>query len=267
MIRLVSQSSADAHVALMKMCRAGLYEYQMESRFLFETGNCGLRQQAYTSIVGAGYNSAILHYIENSQKLQENNIILIDAAGEYNGYGTDITRSYPVNGKWNDQQKTIYTMVLNTQQRLIDMLKPGVSWSSLTQNTVIFTLEELVNNNFIHGNFSELIFNNISRIFLPHGFGHLVGLDVHDPTYSNLTLASGMILTIEPGIYFNDALTGPALSNVNISAYLNADLIKQYENWGGVRIEDTILINDSGYEILSSNAPKDMKGISDVMEQ
>jgi len=265
-MRLVNQISSDAHVALMKMSRVGMYEYNLESRFLFETYNCGLRQQSYVPIVGSGYNSAVLHYSKNKNVMQDGDIVLIDAGAEFNGYGSDITRTFPVNGKWSAQQQVVYEMVLRTQMAVIEMLQPNVTWASISNQTKYLTLQELLNNGFVQGSLSSLDTNKIFGVFMPHGVGHFVGLDVHD-TNSPIILQSGMVLTIEPGIYFNEALILPALASNITSQFLNGPLLNQYTNFGGVRIEDTILITDTGYEILSANVPKLVGDIAALMDQ
>jgi len=267
LLRLVSQISSDAHVELMKMCRPGMYEYNLESRFLYETYNCGMRQQAYTPIVGSGYNSAVLHYSTNKDVMLATDIVLIDAGAEFNGYATDITRTFPVNGQWSPQQEVVYSMVLKTQMALINMLRPNAVWANISNQTKFLTLQGLLDNGFVKGSLSDLDENNISRIFLPHGVGHFVGLDVHDGYSTPTILQSGMVLTIEPGVYFNEALIVPALQSNITSQFLNTDLINQYNNFGGVRIEDTILITDTGFEVLSAGVPKLVGDITMIMNQ
>jgi len=265
LLRLISQIDSDAHVTLMQQSKPGLYEYHMESLFLYETYNCGCRQQAYIPIVGSGYNSAVLHYNMNSRQMQAGDLLLVDAAAEYVGYASDITRTYPVNGQWTAQQRIIYSIVLNAQQTCIDMLKPGANWSVVASQATTSILQGLLDAGIIVGNMSDLLSNGISRLFYMHGLGHFVGLDVHD-TYSigNRLLQSGMVLTVEPGVYFNEALLEGALANPKQAIFLNAELLAEYTEFGGIRIEDVVAITDTGYELLS-NAPRQIADIENVM--
>jgi len=154
---------------------------------------------------------------------------------------------------------------LRTQMSVIQMLKPGVTWTAVQNQTTLLITRELVANSFATGTESDLLANKISSYFLPHGVGHFVGLDVHDTgTYPKI-LQPGMVITIEPGIYFNEASLDIALQNPNITRFLNVDLINEFNNFGGVRIEDVVLITDTSYEVLS-NAPKLMSDISMIMQ-
>jgi Xaa-Pro dipeptidase len=263
-MRLAIKISSAAHIQVMKMVRGGLMEFQLESVFRYMTGVCGMVQQAYPPICGSGTNSAVLHYEQNDRQLVRNtqnrisspDMFLIDAGGELLGYASDITRTYPNSGKFSPQQKAIYEAVLRIQESCIAMLKPGVDFALVqlhAKKRIIIELQQL---GFIKSEYDvdHLLELKINTLFMPHGLGHLMGLDVHDTSvYPIEPLQENMIITIEPGIYFGKSqLSDQALNKSGLSQYLNMPMIKQYvQFFGGVRIEDDILITASGYEILS----------------
>jgi len=169
---------------------------------------------AYPSIVGSGPNSAILHYVENNRLVQEKEFVLVDAGAEFLGYSSDITRTFPSDGKFTDGQKLIYHAVLNVQKTLITMIKPGLLWKDFTQQSSNLLLDELLKAGMVKGTVEELYTNQIQRVFMPHGLGHHIGLDVHDTTiYPDGPLVPGMIVTVEPGLYFNPVLIDECLAN------------------------------------------------------
>jgi len=250
--------------------REKIREYDIESFFLYLTYNCGLRQQSYPPIVASGPNGALLHYTKNTRIVKSGDLILIDAAaesGSYGGYGSDITRTYPADGIFTPDQTLVYNIVLNTQKTIISMLKDGLNWSlALTQLEVTIT-NELSQAGFIQGDIPAMINDKIYQVFLPHDITHYVGLDVHDAHVrltSNTTLKSGMVITIEPGVYFNNALLDLAFKNETQSKYLVKDTIARFANFGGVRIEDDLLITPTGYEDLSI-VPKEISDIEKTM--
>jgi len=230
-----------------------VWEYELESYFLYLSYNCRARFQSYTAIVGAGVDSAILHYITNDAQVKSDDIILIDAGAELWGYGADITRTFPASGKFSEKQKNIYEIVLRTQQAITAILKEGVTWYALNNIARVHLTNELITAGFVKGNFSEIWNSDVVHYFLPHGIGHSLGLDVHDydfPSTQNIT--RGAFVTIEPGLYFNNALLAEGFNSSSIAPFLVADVINPYLEIGGVRIEDDYIVTADGYEHVTS---------------
>ena len=273
-LKLVSQVSADAHIRVMILAEPEIYEYHIESLFLYYTYNCGLRHQAYIPIVGTGYNGAVLHYQDNDDVLEEGQILLIDAGAEFKGYATDISRTWPVNGIYSETQAEIYNIVLDAQTSAIETIAPDVEWSGPQGPTTVARnklLEGLQAAGYIQGTLGQYIAQGIDRLFMPHSLGHWVGLDVHDagPSISRSVLVPGMVMTVEPGIYFNKATFEQAFENANQLPLLNRAKIQALldEDFGGVRIEDVILVTENGFEVLSEGAPKTVEAVEAIMAQ
>jgi Xaa-Pro aminopeptidase len=264
MLEISSQVSAEAHKAVMGYVKEGLYEYNAEARFNEYTGSCGLSYESYLPIVGAGYSSAILHYIDNNALMNRSNILLIDAASSYYGYASDITRTYPVCGCFTSKEKIVYDMVLSVQEDSIRKLRVGADFNDISYKARELLLIQLVKYKFLVGSISEMLTLRCDTLFMNHGLGHFVGLDVHDPgsISAKQNLTNGMVLTVEPGIYFNYALLQPALDNSKNTCYkfMVPNTIQWYlqSQFGGVRIEDVVLVQNYpvNYRILSEAAPK-----------
>jgi Xaa-Pro dipeptidase len=268
LLRIAALVSSDAHLSSMTYTHEGLYEYSISTHFAAYLGECGIANLAYETIVGAGIHAGILHYTAKTAKLLQNQLLLIDAGGQYCGYTSDITRTYPVGGVFSPEQRELYIMVLNIQTKCINMISPGIPFTDIRRVATELVCDELIANDFVYGDTSTCVELGIFALFMPHGLGHFIGLDVHDTTiYPENLLLTNMILTIEPGIYFNSALLLPAMNATDTrSSLLNHIKIQQYLDMeiGGVRIEDDILVVDSGYEVIS-NAPKTLSEIEKVM--
>jgi Xaa-Pro aminopeptidase len=243
-----------AHVRAMKTCRPGMYEYELEAELLHEFNRHGARFQAYTSIVGAGKNSCILHYIANNQKIAEDDLVLIDAGAEYQNYAADITRTFPASGKFSGEQRAIYELVLAAQLAAIKLIKPGKSWEAGQDAIVKIITEGLLDLKILKGNLDQLIEQKAYLPFYMHKSGHWLGLDVHDVGRYQIaekwrSLQQGMVFTVEPGIY------------------ISADIKGVSERWHniGVRIEDDVLVTDKGSKVLSENIPKTVADIEALM--
>lgn len=254
LMRKAAQISAKAHVAAMRSCKPGLYEYQLEAKLLAEFYDAGSRFPAYNSIVGSGANSCILHYGDNSAKLKEGELVLIDAGCEYENYASDITRTFPVNGRFSAEQRAIYEIVLQAQLAAIAEVKPGSTLEQIHEMTVKILVEGLVKLKILTGNVDELIEKKSYLLFYMHRTSHWLGLDTHDAGKYKLNgewrkLMPGMVLTIEPGLYFS----------ANIP-----NLDKKWHNIG-VRIEDDILVTKNGCEVLSKDAPKSVAEIEKIV--
>jgi len=245
--------SVDAHVKAMQACKPHMTEYQiqaiMESHFVFE----GASGPAYTSIVGGGDNATVLHYIKNRDKLQDGDLLLIDAAAEYDMYAADITRTFPINGKFSDAQKEMYAVVLNAQKAVIEAAKPGVSYQSLHDLDLKLLVEGMVEIGLLEGTPDQIIKDNAYQDYFMHKTGHWLGLDVHDMgkymvAGNSIQLEPGMVFTVEPGIYVNSRSDAP----------------ERFRGIG-IRIEDNILITADGNINMTAGAPKEIEEIEKLM--
>lgn len=250
LIKKATSISVDAHLHTAKLLNSLTNEAEVEAEFLYKLHKLGCRNVAYEPIVAAGNNACTLHYIENNHALSKDTLVLIDAGGEFANYAADITRVYPVSGKFTSEQAQIYNLVLRAQRNAIDLIKPGCLWNSL-QTIIIKTLTEgLIELGILDGNVDDLIANKAYLDFYMHGSGHWLGLDVHDAGSYKINdnwreLKSGMVLTVEPGIYISHSY-------------------KNIENrWRGIgiRIEDDILVTDNGYINLTADLPVDIDAI------
>jgi len=265
---VAAKVSSDAHIALMKDVTAGLNEFNLQAYFLYYSNNCGLLHQSYSPIVGSGNASAILHYTANNRWIQDGSLILVDAGAEYLGYGADITRTYPENGKFSADQKLIYEMVLNAQDAVENMMKPGTKWSDMDTTAKTIISQSLLDAGFLQGTLADIMKYRVYGLFYPHGLGHFLGLDVHDPGVYPSTLKKNMVLTVEPGIYFNSAFIQSGLNDPNIKPFLVMDKINAIlnSNFGGVRIEDDVIVTDTGVELISQ-VPKTVHDIEELMKK
>jgi Xaa-Pro aminopeptidase len=244
----VADISSLAHINAMRRCKPGMFEYEIEALLLEGFVSQGCRSVAYESIVAAGKNACTLHYIANKAKLNSTDLLLVDAGAELNCYASDITRTYPIGGKFSPEQKAIYELVLLAQHKIIAAIKPGVTWDELSNIAALEITQGLIKLKILTGNAAKIIKNNGYREYYMHGFGHWLGLDVHDVgSYKNKdgssrTLQDGMVFTVEPGIYIS-------------SDAKNID--KKWHNIG-VRIEDDIAIIKGKAQVLTAAVPKEV---------
>lgn len=270
-LRYVAKVSSDAHKKVMKIMKPGKTEYQGESEFLhhsYSVGGC--RHTSYTCICGTGTNSSVLHYghasAPNNRVVHNGDMCLFDMGANYAGYAADITCSFPVNGKFTEDQKFIYNAVLDARNSVLAKAKDGVSWVDMHVLANKVLLQRLKDGNMLKGDVEEMLTAGLSAIFQPHGLGHLIGLDVHDvggytsgqparPTAIGVNklrfariLKDGMYVTVEPGCYFIDCLMDKALSNPELSKFINKDVFERFRHFGGVRIEDDVWIKKDGCE-------------------
>ena len=253
MLRKAASISANAHVRAMQTCRPGMKEYQVEAELLHEFMRQGAVSAAYPCIVGSGANSCVLHYIDNSREMKEGDILLIDAGAEYECYASDVTRTFPVNGRFSDSQRAVYEVVLAAQLAAIDAVRPGNHWNQPHDAAVEVLTEGLVALGILKGSPQTLIKKEAHKRYFMHKTGHWLGMDVHDVGDYKLgdewrMLEPGMALTIEPGLYFPP----------------QKGLAKKWWNIG-VRIEDDVLVTKSGHEVLSRDAPKSISEIEALM--
>lgn len=254
LMRQAARISVEAHLRAMRQCKYLKYEYELEAELTYEFSRQQCRSVAYDSIVGSGGNACVLHYTENNQHLAQDALVLIDAGGEYENYAADITRTFPINGQFSPEQKIIYELVLKSQKAGIAVIKPGILWNSIQQVIVRILTTGLVELGILQGEVEELIAQEAYRVFYMHNSGHWLGLDVHDCGAYKIDgqwrpLQAGMVLTVEPGLY--------------ISAD-NTDVDMRWRGIG-VRIEDDVVVTDTGYEVLTAALPVEVTAIEAVM--
>jgi len=251
-LRRAGEISALAHTRAMQACRPGMFEYQLEGEILHEFNRHGARFASYNTIVGGGENGCILHYTENESELRDGDLVLIDAGCEYRGYAGDITRTFPINGKFTPAQREIYDIVLASLDAALTLFRPGTSIQDVTSDVVRIMITGLVKLGILKGDVEQLMADNAHRAFFMHGLSHWLGLDVHDvgvygPDRSR-RLEPGMVLTVEPGLYIAP----------------DADVPPQYRGIG-IRIEDDILITENGNENLTASVVKKADEIEALM--
>lgn len=249
-MREAGKISASAHKRAMQACQPSLYEYQLEAEILHEFAIHGARYPSYNTIVGGGNNACILHYDTNSDRLKEGDLVLIDAGCEYRYYAGDITRTFPINGKFTQAQRDIYNIVLDAQNYAIKHLVVGSTIKAVNEHVIRIMLQGLKKLNIVQGELEQLIQDKAYLPFYMHGLGHWLGIDVHDVGSRDTVLEAGMVLTVEPGLYINKEANVPS----------------QYQGIG-IRIEDNILITEKGNELLTSDAPKDPDEIERLMSK
>lgn len=252
-LRNTGKISALAHQRAMEVCRPGMFEYQLEGEIHHEFSRHGSRYPAYGTIVGSGENACILHYTENESPLRDGDLVLIDAGCELYGYAGDITRTFPVNGRFTPAQREIYDIVLESLETALSLFRPGVSIRQVNDTVVRIMVSGLVRLGVMQGDIDTLIAENAHRQFYMHGLSHWMGLDVHDvgdygsPARERL-LEPGMVLTVEPGLYIAP----------------DAEVPERYRGIG-IRVEDDILITEQGHENLTDSVVKSADDIEALM--
>ncbi len=255
LMRRAAEISANAHVKAMQVCKPGLYEYQVEAEIIHHFIQNGLRAVAYPSIVAAGKNACTLHYTENADKLKNGDLLLIDAGAECDHYAADITRTFPISGRFSEAQKQLYQLVLDAQAAAIEQIKPGISWLSAHEAAVEVLTKGLVALGLLKGKVKKLIKDEKYKQFYMHRTGHWLGMDVHDVGEYKVDqewrlLEPGMVLTVEPGLYIPE------------------DCKTVDEKWRGIgiRIEDDVLVTEQGHEVLTGGVPKNIVDIEALMQ-
>lgn len=229
-MRKANEISINAHIKTIQECKQATHEYELQSVFTGECIKRGSFAMAYPAIVGAGKNSCVLHYSANNQKINNSDIILIDAGCEFENYASDITRCYPSNGKFNPQQKAVYELVYEAQRAAIESIKPGLAWNAP---------QEIIVNILTQGLKDLKLYKDSYKQYYMHNFGHWIGLDVHDVGNRD-TLQAGNVITIEPGLYIPE--------------------------WNiGIRIEDDIVVTETGHENLTEKLPRKLSDIEALL--
>lgn len=256
LMRKAATIAAEAHTRAMQVARPGMAEYELQAEIEYVFRKRGAMGPSYGSIVGGGDNACILHYVENDAALKDGDLVLIDAGAEYGFYASDITRTFPVSGRFSPAQREIYELVLQAELEAIAQVKPGNPYNAMHDTAVRVLTEGLVRLGILQGNVDELIATEAYRRFYMHRTGHWLGIDVHDVGRYKVNgewrpLEPGMVLTVEPGLYIAEGSEG---------------VDPKY--WGiGIRIEDDVLVTPTGHEVLTHGVPKAIAEIERLMAQ
>ncbi len=254
-MRKAASISAQAHRRAMAMCRPGMREYQIEAELLHCFMQNGARTPAYPSIVGGGANGCILHYTDNCSILKDGDLLLIDAGAEYDSYASDVTRTFPVSGEFTPAQRAAYEVVMEAQLAAIDEVRPGNAWKDPHEAAIEVITRGLVDLGILKGRLRKLIDEEAYKPYYMHKTGHWLGMDVHDVGDYKVAnewrvFEPGMVTTVEPGLYLSSSIK---------------ELPKEWWNIG-IRIEDDVLVTESGNEVLSIEAPKSVEQIEAAMQ-
>jgi len=252
-MRTANDITIRAHKRAMRFCRPGLYEYELEAEIKHEFMRNGSRSPAFPTIVASGENACIFHYTKNSSVLKDGDLVLIDAGAEFYYYASDITRTFPVNGHFTPAQKTIYELVLKAQQAAFKKIVPGKPWNAANEAAVEVVTQEFIKLGLLVGKYEALIEEEAYKRFFVSRIGHWLGMDVHEPSNYKIDglwreLEPGIVMTVEPGIYI------PA----------SEDIAEEWWNIA-IRIEDNVLITESGYELLTGALPRTVAEIEAFM--
>ena len=254
LIQKAANISSEAHKFAMANIHLYQYEYQVEARLRYEFAKNGARNEAYHSIVASGKNACTLHYIQNNAKLINGDLILIDAGCEYDCYASDITRTYPINGKFSAAQKDVYTIVLEAQKKAIESVKRNNAFNDPHETAVRVLAQGLKDLKIIRSPVNEIIEKQLYKKYFMHRTSHWMGLDVHDvgdyydQKNNSIKLKDGQILTIEPGLYFQK----------------NEKIPKAFQGMG-IRIEDDVLVNGNSPIILTTKCPKEIQDLESII--
>lgn len=253
-MRRAARLAAQAHTELMRRVEPGMHEYQLGAIFSHYCQMAGAPQLAYPSIVGGGNNACVLHYIENSQPLNDGDLVLVDAGCELECYASDITRTYPVNGRFSEPQRILYELVLEAQAAAIDKARVGNHWNDPHEAAVRVMTKGLLKLGLLRGTLAKALKAKSYSRFYMHRTGHWLGMDVHDVGDYKVDghwrlLEKGMVLTVEPGLYIPRGTKGIA---------------KKWQGIG-IRIEDDVLVTDGEPDVLSRDVPKSVDMIESVM--
>ena len=254
-MRRAAEISAAAHIRAMRQTRPERSEFEIEAELLHEFRRNGAQAPAYTSIVAGGANACVLHYVFNDAPLRDGDLLLIDAGCELDGYAADITRTFPVNGKFSPAQKAVYELVLAAQAAAIEQVRPGNHWNAPHDAALKVLAQGFIDLGLCQGTLDEVLEQESYKRFYMHRTGHWLGMDVHDVgEYKQggewRMLEPGMVLTVEPGCYIRPA----------------DDVPEHFWNIG-IRIEDDVVVTKQGCEVLTHGAPKTVAEIEELMSQ
>lgn len=253
LMRKAGRMSAAGHSRAMQVCQPGMYEYQVQAEMECEFRKAGSHYNAYSSIVAGGNNACILHYTENADVLRDGDLLLIDAGAEFEHYAADISRTFPVNGKFTAEQRALYDIVLSAQEAAFEKCSAGHAWNEPHDAAVAVIAQGLIDEGLLSGSLQEALESQSYTQFYMHRTGHWLGMDVHDVGDYQVEenwreLEPGMVFTVEPGIYINPA-----------------EGVDERWNYIGIRIEDNVLVQRDGYDNLTASAPKKPEQIEALM--
>jgi Xaa-Pro dipeptidase len=279
LIARASAASGRAHRAVMRSARPGQFEYEAQAVFEAECRKAGLPLLAFPTIAASGTNAAVLHYHRNQDRMRAGDLLLLDAGAECRGYAADITRTFPVSGRFSARQKDVYSIVLQAQKECIAMARPGLDSAELHRRSMRVLAEGLKSLRILRGGTDGLVENGALRLFYPHGLSHMMGLDVHDAPGGRrrrlrnpfkfllrfvARLEPGFVVTVEPGLYFIGALLRDPENRRRHKASVDFGRAERFLDFGGVRIEDDILITPRGPARDLTDVPKEIRDVEEA---
>jgi len=281
LMRAAAAASSAGHHAGIRLARPGLSERQLQIEIEVEFYRAGGERTAYSSIVGGGPNGAVLHFMPTSRPFAARDLVLVDAGAEVGGYASDVTRTYPVGERFEGIQRDLYQLVLDVQEGAIAATRPGTEYRDLHMAASRQLASGLVQLGILRGEADSLVERDAHALFFPHGLGHMLGLATHDAggclagrepsdrfglkyLRADLPLAANHVVTIEPGIYFIPALLDDPERRRMFSDAVNWELVDRLRGFGGIRIEDDVLVTASGCEVLTAAIPKSIAAIESL---
>jgi Xaa-Pro aminopeptidase len=280
-MRAAARFSLAGHLAGLRRARPGMTERDLQIEIEAEFFRAGAERAAYGSIVGSGSNAAVLHFAPTTRALCEGDLILVDAGAESAGYASDITRTYPAGARFSVAQRDLYQLVLSVQEGAIAEVRPGVEYRDLHMQAALRIAAGLADLGILRGNPEELVERDAHALFFPHGLGHMLGLSTHDAggclagrtksdrfglryLRADLPLEPGYVVTIEPGIYFIPPLLNDPNRRDAFSDAVNWEKVDRLLDFGGIRIEDDVLVTEAGAEVLTAAIPKSIEEIEAI---
>lgn len=267
LMRKAAAISDNSHFAVMNALPIEKYEGHIHAEFIYHSMRQGAKHSAYDPICCSGTDCGTLHYLKNDQPLENKQLVLIDAGAEWKTYASDVTRVFPINGEWTPEARAIFDAVRDMQTQTMNGVRPGVEWDELHLLAHKILIEHFLRLGiFVNGSEAEIMASKVSAAFFPHGLGHMLGMDTHDTggraNYNDpdvifrylrirRKLQTNMVVTVEPGIYFNEFLIEPYKSDPNASNFIDWQVLKRYMPVGGIRLEDDVRVTDTGFENLT----------------
>lgn len=283
-MRAAANATAAGHRAAFRLARPGMTERALQVEVEAEFFRNGAARTAYGSIVGGGPNGAVLHFSPTARPFADGEIVLMDAAAEYEGYAADVTRTFPVGERFSGIQRDLYALVLGVQQQAVHDARPGVEYRDLHLAASLRIAEGLVSLGILRGSPADLVEQDVHALFFPHGLGHMLGLATHDAggclagrtpsdrfglkwLRADLPLQPGHVVTIEPGVYFIRALLTDPFRRSRYASQVNWDMVEQMLDFGGIRIEDDVLVTADGPEMLTASIPRELEEIEELRRE
>ena len=273
-MRVAQRATRAAFATAVPLMREGVSEREVQIELEAEAFRNGAEMMAYDTIIGSGPNAGVLHFPPSSRRFRTGELVLIDAGAQYLGYASDVTRTYPVSGEFDPEQQELFGIVQRAERAAIEECRPGVEWRDVPRTAGVVIAEGLASCGLLRGDPESVVDSGAVWLFFPHGIGHLVGLGIrdaggvplrerrdHPKPYPNLRidlpLESGMVVTVEPGIYFVPALLNDRDKRREHHDQVNWDRVETMLGFGGIRIEDNLLITSEGHEIITADIPLD----------